>query len=99
MFVIFNGKFVQGFGVDSLEFGGKITGRHNPPLPEGGLGGWEGGALLIKNYINSPIFFFFKLDDFALPLHNQAHGHALHAPGGEATGHLFPQERGEFITH
>ena len=35
----------------------------------------------------------------ALPLHQKPHRHGLHPPGGEAVGHLFPQQGREAVPH
>ena len=49
--------------------------------------------------LEPPVFFGFKLPDFALAVHDDAHGNTLHTPGGEPGLHLAPEQGREFVAN
>ena len=49
--------------------------------------------------VDVPVFLGLEGLYLLLPVHNQAHGHALHAPGRKPAAHFAPQKRAELIAH
>ena len=55
------------------------------------------GRALAEVGFDGPVFLGDEGLDLALALHDEAHGHALHAPGGEAAPDLLPEEGREAV--
>ena len=49
--------------------------------------------------VQVPVFLGLEVLDLLFPVHDQAHGHALHPSGGQAPAHLAPQKRAELVAH
>ncbi len=54
---------------------------------------------LVEQGLQIPIAACAEGPAFPFPLHQQAHGHALHPPGGELGGDLFPEQGGDGVAH
>ncbi len=54
---------------------------------------------LVEQGLQIPIAACAEGPPLPLALHQQAHGHALHPPGGEFGGDLFPEQGGDGVAH
>ena len=93
---------LEGLGLGSVchpALGGPVAGLQGlaPQLhqlhPEGGRqGGGEAG-------LEHPVFDGVEGQDLPLPVHDDAHGHALHPASAEAPADLFPQHLADLVAH
>ena len=57
---------------------------------------WRTGA---EQRVDVPVFLGLERLNLLFPVHDQAHGHALHTPRGKPPAHLFPQKGRELVAH
>ena len=80
----------------------EVAAARHPLAVHGGEPGAEGGAGVLavgarERPAEVPVVGGHERHALALPLHDQAGGHGLHAPGGQARGDLAPQHRGDLV--
>ncbi len=68
-------------------------------LGVGSQTGSEGSAALAEFGVDVPVLVGDELFDLDLPVADQAHGHALDAPGGKAPADLAPQKGRQLVAH
>lgn len=87
-----HGRF-HGGGVFRAADGGLLAVQLVQVGPEGGRGG-PGQARA-----EQPVLLGVEGTALGLAVHDQAQGHGLHAPGGNAALHLLPQQGGKLVAH
>ena len=98
-FVDFGNRIGLAFerGKDRVGFG-LVLHRHLGPVRFGGQARGESRAVLrFQAGVQVPVFLGVKVFDLQFAVADQAHGHALHAPGRKPAAHLAPQKRAELV--
>ena len=88
-------------GLDDL---GALPGARHGQLPAArqrreARGEFFCGGRGAEQRVDVPVFLGLERLDLLFPVHDQAHGHALHTPRGKPPAHLFPQKGRELVAH